>query len=43
VIYNGKRWYYIIAKADSEIMLNEDWSQDYFGNIKAARGWICLE
>jgi len=43
LVYSGKRWYYIIANANSEIILNEDWNHNYFGEIKAVRGWICLE
>ncbi len=40
---NGKTWYYIIANANSEIMLNKEWSENYFGELKAARGWVCFE
>ena len=40
---NGKTWYYIIANANSEVSLNPEWSESYFGEIKAARGWVCLE
>lgn len=41
--FDGKTWYYIIANVNSEILLNEDWKNSDFGDIKAVRGWICLE
>lgn len=40
---NGKTWYYIIPNANSEIILNEEWKPNWFGEVKATRGWICLE
>lgn len=41
--FQGKRWFYIIAKVGAEIQLSEEWNHSFNGEIKAARGWICLE